>query len=85
MNEVEQTLTYTYLKDDDANPSAINLKANGKFNALQKIVINIPGRFQRISVYENGLTVCEETYSGEHIFRFNKPYNETEPGVLFFE
>lgn len=85
MNEAEQNLSYVYLKDDNINPNAINLKKVGEFKRKENIVINIPGRFQRISIYENGLIVCEEMLSGQHIFRFNKPYKETEPGTLFFE
>lgn len=82
---MEQQLTYTYSKDDNVNPEAITLKSKGDFNRTENILINIPGRFQRISIYENGLIVCEEMTSGNHIFRFNKPYTEIEPGVLFFE
>lgn len=86
MSEVEQNLSYVYKKDDNAYPEGINLQANGKFVRKENIVINIPGRFQRISIYENGLIVCEEILpNNQHIFRFNKPYKEIEPGVLFFE
>lgn len=85
MSIVEQNLNHVYIKDDNINPASINLKMKGSFNRTENIVISIPGRFQRISIYENGLIVCEELLPGEHIFRFNKPYIETEPGVLFFE
>lgn len=85
MTKIEQNLNYVYVKDDNTTPEAINLRAKGSFNRIENIVINAPGRFQRISVYENGLISCEEQLPGEHIFRFNKPYTETEPGVLFFE
>ncbi|UZW13184.1 hypothetical protein OSC52_15205 [Clostridium pasteurianum] len=85
MSTTDQNLNFTYVKDDNSNPGAINLRANGSFNAKEKIVINIPGRFQRISIYKNELIVSEEILPGEHIFRFNKPYKEVEPGVLFFE
>ena len=85
MDIIEQNLNYVYQKDDNANPSAINLKAKGNFEQKENIVINIPGRFQRISTYENGLIVCEEMIPNQHIFRFNKPYTEVEPGVLLFE
>lgn len=85
MDGIEQNLSFTYIKDDNSNPGAISLKATGKFDRIENIVISIPERFQRISVYENGLIVSEEILSGQHIFRFNKSYNETEPGVLYFE
>jgi len=85
MSKIEQYLNYVYLKDDNINPGSISLKTNGEFKREENIVISIPERFQRISTYENGLIVCEEMLPGQHIFRFNKPYNETETGVLFFE
>ena len=85
MSKFEQALNHVYIKDDNKNPEGIDLKAKGSFNRTENILINIPGRFQRISIYENGLIVCEELIPGQHIFRFNKPYTETEPGVLFFE
>lgn len=82
---LEQTLIYAYIKDDKIHPEAINLRASGQFVKLDEKVINEPGKFQRISEYQNGLIVSEEITSGQHIFRFNKPYKEVEPGVLFFE
>lgn len=85
MSTIEQNLNYVYLKDDNVNPSSIDLRTIGSFDLKENIVINIPERFQRISVYTNGLTVCEEILPGQHVFRFNKPYTETEPGVLIFE
>lgn len=84
MSETEYNLSHIYIKDDDANPGSIQLETAGKFVRTENIVINIPGRFQRISVYENGLVVSEEQLPGEHVFRFNKPYTETVPGVLLF-
>ena len=86
LSEKEHNLSYTYLKDDTVHPEAISLKAPGNFVRKENIVIKIPERFQRISVYENGLVVCEEILPGnQRIFRFNKPYKEVEPGVLVFE
>lgn len=85
MSDTEQILSYVYHKDDGVNPGSIKLKTKGNFVRSNNIVINIEGRFQRISTYENGLVVCEEMLPGKHIFRFNKPYTETELAVLFFE
>ena len=72
MSNFEQILNHVYIKDDSVNPEAINLKAKGNFNRIENILIDIPGRFQRISIYENDLIVCEELITGQHIFRFNK-------------
>jgi hypothetical protein len=85
MSATEQNLNFTYVNDDNSNPGGINLRANGSFDVKEKIVINVTGRFQRISIYENNLIVSEEILHGQHIFRFNKLYKEIEPGVLFFE
>lgn len=83
---MEQNLIYVYEKDDNAHPEGITLEGPGKFNRKENIVINIPGRFQRISIYENGLIVSEEILPNfQRVFRFNKPYKEVNPGVLFFE
>lgn len=85
MSKLEQNLNYVYFKDDNVNPGSISLRTEGNLNRIENIVINISGRFQRISVYENGLIVCEEMIPGQHIFRFNKPYTEIESGVLSFK
>lgn len=85
MSDLEQSLDYVYHKDDNVNSGPIKLEAKGKFNRKENIVIHIPERFQRISVYDNELIVCEEMLPGQHIFRFNKPYTETKPEVLYFE
>lgn len=82
---IEQILNHVYYKDDNIHPEAISLRAPGVFKRKENIVINIPGRFQRITTYENGLIVCEEMIPGKHIFRFNRPFNEIEAGVLYFE
>ncbi|HAT4306155.1 hypothetical protein CYK80_03985 [Clostridium perfringens] len=82
---IEQNLNHVYYKDDNIHPEAISLRAPGVFKKKENIVINIPGRFQRITTYENGLIVCEEMIPGKHIFRFNRPFNEIEAGVLYFE
>ncbi|MSS42474.1 hypothetical protein FYJ27_01810 [Anaerosalibacter bizertensis] len=85
MSNLEQNLSYVYHKDDNVNPGPIKLETKGNFNRRENIVINVTERFQRISIYENGLIVCEEMLPGKHVFRFNKPYVETEPGTLYFE
>jgi hypothetical protein len=85
MREREHNLSYVYIKDDNVTSGSIDLRTNGKFIRKDNIVINITERFQRISIYENGLVVCEELLPGQHIFRFNKPYKEEESGVLVFE
>lgn len=81
----DQSLNYVYLKNDNIKPESISLRSKGSFDREESIVIDIPERFQRISIYDNGLIVSEEILSGIHLFRFNKPYSETEPGVLVFE
>lgn len=81
----EQHLSYVYYKDDNANPEPINLKMKGEFNRTENIVIQTVDSFQRISIYENGLIVSEEMRQGKHIFRFNKRYEEVEPGELVFK
>ena len=50
---IEQNLNHVYYKDDNIHPEAISLRAPGVFKRKENIVINIPGRFQRITTYEN--------------------------------
>lgn len=75
----ETNLNYEYIKDQ---PEALNIQAKGQFSKTQDIVIHLPDRFQRISLYENGVIICEEIYNGKQVFRFNYPYTEVEPGKL---
>jgi hypothetical protein len=81
----EHELVYTYYKDDDKHPEPISLRAPGKFEKIDSYESNRPGHFKRVTKYENGMVISEEMLPGEHIFRFNKPYKEVEPGVLVFE
>ncbi len=83
MTELETSLQYEYIKGED-QPEALNIKANGSFVRTHNIVVNTNDRFQRISIYENGMITSEEVYNGKHILRFNHPFTEVERGKLVF-
>ncbi|MBF8418940.1 MAG: hypothetical protein SOI41_07365 [Heyndrickxia coagulans] len=85
MSEQEISLSYEYIKDDNLHPEAINIQAKGVFNRTKNIVISAKDKFQRISFYENGIIISEEIYNGKHVFRFNVPFNELEPGKILLE
>ncbi|OUB23514.1 hypothetical protein BK708_16980 [Bacillus thuringiensis serovar yunnanensis] len=83
MTELETSLQYEYIKGED-QPKGLNIQANGSFVRTHNLFINTNDRAQRISIYENGLIISDEVYSGKHILRFNHPFTEVERGKLVF-
>lgn len=81
MTEIETFLNFEYVKGED-QPEALDIQAKGPFTRTHNIVINTNERFQRISIYENGVITSEEVYAGKHIIRFNFPFTEVERGKL---
>ncbi|WP_002145563.1 hypothetical protein [Bacillus cereus] len=82
MTELETSLQYEYNHDYNLRPEGINVQATGSFIRTHNILINASDRFQRMSIYENGVIMSEEIYNGKHFFRFNFPFTEIEPGKL---
>ncbi|MGA4718853.1 hypothetical protein [Fictibacillus nanhaiensis] len=81
MNEIETSLNFEYIKGED-QPEPLDIQAKGLFTRTHNIVINANEKFQRISIYENGVIISEEIYAGKHIIRFNFPFTEVERGKL---
>lgn len=77
-------LNYTYIKDIYGS-GPVTLKIPDPQDEIDRKESYDPsGKFQRTTTYKSGLIVHEEMADGKLTFKFNRPFVEDEPGVLFF-
>lgn len=77
MNEI--TLKYEFkLPNDGTHDQGINIKFSKTGSLIHHLMINPDDKrfFQRLRIYDNGVSISEEVWRDYRIFRFSHPYTQ---------